>query len=149
MKNIITFCISLFTFLSIQAQVQNPVKWVASYKSISATEGEIVISATIDKGWHTYSQKPTTDGPIPTSFNFTPSKQYQLIGKTEENQAHEEFQEAFGAKVFLFSDKAEFKQKIKITSKSGFAIPFKVEYMCCDDKMCLPPKTIDLNVKVQ
>ena len=63
MKNIITFCISLFTFLSIQAQVQNPVKWVASYKSISATEGEIVISATIDKGWHK-AEKVNPDDPV-------------------------------------------------------------------------------------
>lgn len=149
MKKILTLCFTLFTAAHVYSQAQNPVTWMASYKSISASEGEIIITAHIEKNWHTYSQKPTADGPIPTSFSFTPSKQYQLVGKTEESPAHEEFQEAFGAKVFLFSDKAEFKQKIKITGKPGFSVPFKVEYMCCDDKMCLPPKTMDLNVKVQ
>lgn len=149
MKKIIALCFGLFAFLNAHSQAPNPVSWMATYKSISASEGEIVITALIEKNWHTYSQRPTADGPIPTSFSFPLSKQYQLDGKTEESQAHEEYQEAFGAKVFLFSDKAEFRQKIKILGKGGFPISFKVEYMSCDDKMCLPPKTVDLSVKVQ
>ncbi len=149
MKKIITLCFCLFLFLNTKSQTQNPLTWMASYKSISTTEGEIIITAKIEKGWHTYSQRPTDAGPIPTSISFTPSKQYQLNGKTEETDAHEEFVKAFDAKIFVFHDKAEFKQKIKLTAKSGFSIAFKVEYMTCNDMMCLPPKTIDLTVKVQ
>ena len=150
MKKIaLTLCFSVLSLLNIYSQGQNPVKWVASYKSISATEGEIIITAQIDRPWHTYSQRPTPDGPVPTAFSFTETKQYQLVGKVEESNAREEFDAAFGAKVFVFADKAEFKQKIKLTAKTPLTIFFKVEYMCCDDKMCLPPKTIDLSVKVQ
>jgi len=147
MKKIFALCIVLFTYLN--GQAQDPVKWAAIYKSISATEGEIVITAVIDKPWHTYSQSAPNDGPVPTSFNFTPSKQYQLVGKTEEIGAHEEFDAAFGTKIAVFVDKAEFRQKVKLMAKAPFSIPFKVEYMCCDDKMCLPPKTVDLSVRVQ
>jgi len=149
MKKIFVVCIALFVFSNIFSQTKDPVKWAAIYKSISATEGEIIITASIDKNWHTYSQKPTTDGPVPTSFNFTASKQYQLVGKVEESAAHEEFDPAFGAKTSVFTDKAEFKQKIKLLGKTPATIPFKVEFMCCDDKMCLPPKTVDLSVKTQ
>jgi hypothetical protein len=149
MKKIITLLLCLFAFFAAHSQAQNPVFWTAAYTSISATEGEIIISAKIDKNWHTYSQRPTTDGPVPTSFSFPASSQYQLIGKTIESDAHEEFVKAFDAKIFVFTDKAEFKQKIKLTGKAGFAVSFKVEYMCCNDQMCLPPKTIDLSVKVQ
>jgi hypothetical protein len=125
------------------------VNWATSYRAISETEGEITITAIIDNGWHTYSQKPTNDGPIPISFTFAPAKQYQLNGKTEESAPVEEFDQAFGAKVLSFSGRAVFKQKVKLAAKPGFTINFKVEYMCCDNKMCLPPKTVDLNVKVQ
>lgn len=149
MKRLFFFLILLFPIIQGFSQAQNPVTWKASYRSVSATEGEIIISAVIEKGWHTYSQRPTTDGPIPTSFSFTPTKQFELSGKTEESEAHEEFVKAFEAKIFIFSGKAEFKQKIKIKAKGGFTIPFKVEYMSCNDMMCLPPKTIDLSVKVQ
>ncbi len=130
------------------SQTQNPVKWQATYKSTSATEGEVIITADIEKGWHTYSQRPTDAGPIPTSFKFTPSKDYELAGKTEEGNAHEEYVKAFEAKIFVFNGKAEFKQKVKV-KKKGAAISVKVEYMSCNDMMCLPPKTVDLSVKAQ
>jgi len=146
MKNILLLFLSFFIISTAKAQSPNPVKWTAVYKSISATEGEIIITAVLDKGWHTYSQRPTDAGPIPTSFSFTPSKDYSIVGKTEEGNAHEEFVKAFEAKVFVFNDKAEFKQKVKIIKK-GAAIAFKVDYMCCNDMMCLPPKTIELSVK--
>lgn len=148
MKLRFTLCLLFLSLLSF-GQQQNPVVWQANYKSLSASEGEIVISAVIQNGWHTYSQRPTEAGPIPTSFSFAPSTQFQLVDKVEETDAHEEFVKAFDAKIFVFTGKAEFKQKIKITAKSGFVIPFKVEYMCCNDMMCLPPKTVDLSVKVQ
>ncbi len=149
MKKFFLLGLVLFSSLINLSQTADPVHWTVSYTSISATEGEVIIRATIDKNWHIYSQRATDAGPIPTSFSFTPSKQYALMGKTEENNAHEEFDKAFDAKIFVFNDKAEFKQKIKLRSKAGFSIPFKVEFMSCNDMMCLPPKTIELNVKVQ
>jgi len=148
MKNIILAISLLFLYSGAKSQTQNPVKWQTNYKSISATEGEIIITADIEKGWHTYSQRPTDAGPIPTSFKYTPSKDYEVIGKTEESNSHEEYVKAFEAKIFVFTGKAEFKQKIKV-KKKGVAIVVKVEYMCCNDLMCLPPKTVDLNVKIQ
>lgn len=148
MKKLITLCICLFNLATLHAQTQpNPVTWFASYKSISATEGEIVISATIEKNWHTYSQRPTDAGPVSTIITFAPSKNYELIGKTEETDAHEEFDKAFDAKIYVFTEKAGFRQKVKLNSKPGFVIPFKVEFICCNDMMCQPPKIVNLTVK--
>jgi thiol:disulfide interchange protein DsbD len=149
MKSIITsWLLILFSFY-IKAQEQNPITWMANYKAINSSEGIIVITANIVNGWHMFSQKPTDAGPVPTSFIFQPSKQFQLIGTTEEIGAKEEFIKEFDATLFLFSSKAEFSQKVKLLSKTVFNIKFKVEYMCCNDKMCLPPKTIELIIKTQ
>jgi thiol:disulfide interchange protein DsbD len=146
MRKILSFIITLFSLASIAQN--NPVSWQATYKATSKTEGEIHITATIEKGWHTYSQKTVTDGPIATSFTFTPAKGTSLVGNTEESKPHEEYVKAFEAKISVFTDKAEFKQKIKHTGKPG-TVSIKVEYMCCNDMMCLPPKTVDLSVKTQ
>lgn len=148
MRNFILTIFTLFLFSGLTSQNQNPIKWNVVYKSVSATDGEIIINATIDNAWHTYSQRPTDAGPIPTSFKYTPSKDFDLEGKTEESNAHEEYVKAFEAKVYVFTGKAEFKQKVKV-KKKGTIIAFKVEYMCCNDAMCLPPKTVDLSVKAQ
>lgn len=145
----ILFCLFAMTASMGLSQAQDPVKWTVSYHPVSASEGEIVIHAAIDKGWHTYSQRPTDAGPIPTSFTFTPSKNYDTVGSVTESEAHEEFVPAFDAKIFVFTGKAEFRQKISIKAKPGFPVAVKVEYMTCNDMMCLPPKTAELTVKIQ
>jgi DsbC/DsbD-like thiol-disulfide interchange protein len=148
MNNFLLPLYLLFISFASFGQQKNPLTWSATYKSISATEGEIIITALIEKGWHTYSQRPTDAGPISTIISFQASKQFSLVGKTEESNAHEEFDKAFEAMLFTFTDKAEFNQKIKFT-KAGFTIPFKVEAVCCNESMCLPPKTTELSVKIQ
>src|SRR5687768_11853591 len=104
------------------AQSKDPVSWSASYRSINEKEGEVVITAHIQQGWHTYSQRPTDAGPVPTSFSFTPAQDYSLIGKTEEQGAQEEFVPAFEAKIFVFHDTAEFKQKIRLKNAAPFTL---------------------------
>jgi thiol:disulfide interchange protein DsbD len=148
MKNFL-LALGMLLSLGIAAQPQNPVTWTATYKPVSAILGEVIVTAKIDKGWHTYSQRPTDAGPIPTSFTFTPSNEYSLVGKTTESDAHEEFVKAFEAKIFVFKDKAEFRQKVSVKAGTKPSIALKVEYMSCNDMMCLPPKVVDLTVKTQ
>lgn len=148
MKKLLLFCALAFTTF-VSAQQMDPVHWSVRYAKISATEGEVIITAVIDKNWHTYSQKASADGPIPTSFTITPPKGVQLDGAVKESDPHVEYVPAFGAKISVFSDKAEFRQKLKTNAKSGQTLSIRVEYMTCNDMMCLPPKTAELSVKMQ
>lgn len=149
MKKTLALFIGLFVFVTSYSQTESHVTWTANYKSLSATEGEITIVATIDKDWHTYSQQANNAVPFPTLFSFKESKDYQLSGKTEEKNAHVEFDAALGEKLLVFTDKAEFKQKVKLNTKGSHTVLFTVEYISCDNKMCLPPTTKDLSVKIQ
>jgi len=144
MKKILSIILVLFSFVAVS---QNPITWSAIYKPINANEGEIIITGILEKDWHTYSQRATDAGPIPTSIKFTAAPQYTLNGPAEEVGAHEEFVKAFDAKIYVFTSKAEFHQKIKVKGK-GFMVPISIEYMTCNDMMCLPPKTITIQVKV-
>lgn len=149
MKFILLFSLILATSCNFYSQSPDPIVWSSSYKASSPTEGEIIVVGSIGEGWHTYSQRLTEAGPISTVIQFTPGVFFELQGKTEEVGVHEEYDKAFEAKLFVFSGKAEFRQKIKVKSKSSFTIPISVEYVCCNDNMCLPPKTIELSVKIQ
>ena len=148
MKNLFLFLLSIITFAGFAQTPLKPVTWNATYVSTSATEGEIYFTATIEKNWHIYSQRPTDVGPIPTSFTVTPSADIELVGNVEEEQAHEEYVAAFAAKVFVFSEKAVFKQKIKLKNQKSFTIKTALEFMTCNDVQCLPPATIDFQVLV-
>jgi len=148
MKRLVFVFVLLVVSYAGFSQTQNPIDWVVTYNASSSSEGEIVLTAKIEKGWHTYSQRASDAIPVPTSFTFAPSKQYALVGKTEESGAHEEFDKAFEAKLYVFTEKAEFRQKIKLNGKGGFPVNVTLEYITCNDVMCLPPKTLVFNVKV-
>lgn len=146
-KSLLILGVFFVPFLTV-SQILTPVKWDGHYKELSNGEAEIIITANIESHWHIYSQRPTDAGPIPTSFVFSEAKAFQLIGKTEEENAKEEFVKAFDAKIFVFTGKAIFKQKIKRINLKSFSTVVKLEYMTCNDEKCLPPKTVDLTVEV-
>lgn len=148
MKHLFLVIVSLISFVGFSQTPLKPVVWSAVYVSTNATEGEIHFTATIEKKWHIYSQRPTDVGPIPTSFTVTPNADFELVGKVEEGEAHEEFVAAFDAKVFVFSEKAVFKQKIKLKNQKGTTIKAALEFMTCNDVQCLPPAIIDFSVLV-
>ncbi|QXP68553.1 cytochrome c biogenesis protein CcdA [Polaribacter sp. AHE13PA] len=143
MKKIILILLLTLGFTS-YAQVFEPVKWTTSVEKVSETEYNLVAKASIDKGWHLYSQNVPEDGPIPTSFSFEENEGYSLIGNVEEEEGHTIDDPVFNMVIKFFEDSATFKQKIKITSTELTAIIGEVEFMVCDDSKCLPPTYIDL-----
>jgi thiol:disulfide interchange protein DsbD len=148
MKNLFFVLSILLSAFGFAQTPLNPVVWTATYSELSSTEGEIIFTATIEKKWHIYSQRPTTDGPIPTSFSVTPNANFNIVGKVEENNAHEEYVAAFDAKVFVFDGVATFKQKIKRKNSQEFKVNTSLEFMTCNDVQCLPPKTLDFSVSI-
>lgn len=148
MKKMLALLFSLFALQCISQNALKPVTWNVSYVEKSATEGEIVFKAVIEKKWHIYSQRPTDVGPIPTSFTVSPNVSIELIGKTEEMEAHEEFVAAFDAKVFVFSGETVFKQKVKRKSNNAILINTSLEFMTCNDVQCLPPSTLNFIVTI-
>ncbi|MES2567585.1 MAG: protein-disulfide reductase DsbD domain-containing protein [Bacteroidota bacterium] len=148
MKNVFLLLFSVVTLLSFSQNALKPVTWQVSYIEKSATEGEIIFKASIENKWHIYSQRPTDVGPIPTSFTITPNSNFELVGKTEEMDAHEEYVAAFDAKVFVFAGEAVFKQKIRKKNAKAFTMNTSLEFMTCNDRQCLPPTTLNFPVNV-
>jgi DsbC/DsbD-like thiol-disulfide interchange protein len=131
-----------------QAQILTPVKWEYAAKKTSPTEATVLIRATIEDGWHIYSQTVKDGGPIKTSFTFTASKEYTLIGKPIEPKPITRYEKSFSMNVSFFEKSVTFQQKIKL--KAGKAtVKGQLEYMTCNDQKCLPPETVDFSVEVK
>ncbi len=135
----------IFTSFS---QIHDPVKWSTSVEKVSDSEYDLVISSTIEENWHLYSQNVPEDGPIPTSFTFEITKDFELIGTTSEEEGHTVDDAVFEMKIKFFENKAVFKQRIKVLSASAINIVGEVEFMVCDDANCLPPTLVDLNFQI-
>ncbi len=148
MKKIILFLSLLILSISGFSQIHEPVKWSTSVEKLSDTEYNLIIKATVDEGWHLYSQNVPDDGPIPTNFSFEKNKNFELVGKISEEEGHTVDDPVFEMKIKYFENSAIFKQRIKTLSNSDISIKGEVEFMVCDDASCLPPTFVDLNFQI-
>lgn len=136
--------------LSINAQIEDPVSWSFSTEVVN-NETYIVSKATIDPGWHLYSQYlESDDGPIPTEITFKKTSAFELIGKNEEkSKVVTEYDPNFAMNLNFFKKEAIFKQKIKNLSVTDHEVTVVVYYMVCDDEKCLPPSEEEYKVTVK
>jgi len=149
MKNLVLLAVGLFFSLTASSQILKPVKWAYSAKKISKTEAVVAIRATIEDGWHIYSQNMADGGPVKTTFAFTPSKAYKVDGKTAEPKAITKFEKTFDMNVSYFEKTVTFTQKVKLTGGANPVVKGTVEYMVCDDSQCLPPETVDFAIAIK
>ncbi|GAA4893114.1 thioredoxin family protein [Flaviramulus aquimarinus] len=143
MKNVIVV-LALCMGLSAFSQIFEPVTWETSVEKISASEYNLITKATIEAGWHLYSQNVPQDGPIPTTFTFdTADGAIEILGRTTEGKGYTVQDPVFEMEITYFENQGTFKQKINLT-KSINKVLAAVEFMVCDDKRCLPPTEVDL-----
>ena len=142
------FIIALGFSLLTQAQILNPVKWTTSVEKLSDTEYNLVSTATLEKGWKIYGLNVPEGGPVATAFTFPKSADYQLVGKMlSVPQPITKHEEMFDMVISFYYDKVTFKQHIKVL-KSVSTINASVEFMSCNDRNCLAPKSVDLSFAV-
>jgi hypothetical protein len=150
MKKIITIVVAIFTISGLHAQIQDPVKWNYSATKKSDKEYTVTIDATLPGEWHIYSINTPADGPVPTSISFKKNPLITLAGTVKENgKLKSEHDEIFGVDVKYYADKVEFVQNVKLKSAVKTNVTGTIKYMVCNDKMCLPPKTIPFNIQLQ
>ena len=143
MKKIVLIIALVFS-INAFSQIHNPVKWTTSVEKISDTEYKLISKATVESGWHLYSQDVPEDGPIPTTFTYDDENgAFKIVGNTAEEDGHTINDPIFNMKIKFFENSAVFEQNIEVlgskTTVNGF-----VEFMVCDDTKCLPPTEIDL-----
>jgi thiol:disulfide interchange protein len=147
MKRLFSFLLIILSFSSF-AQILTPVKWSWKAEQVNEQEFDIIFTANIDKGWHTYSQYQGNEGAVPTSFTFEKNPSITIVGKTSESspKVHEGIDPVFEVYQKSFEDKATFTQRIKATANTTLKGSF--EFMVCDDKTCLPPDTKPFSIEL-
>lgn len=139
-----------FLFLSIGsfAQTLSPVSWAFASKKISENIYELQLIATIQSGWHLYSQNQPDDAIAqPTTFNFSKNPLVDLDGKVKELGKLEKYKDSkLDISANQYSGKVTFIQKVKVKGKVKTNVSGKLEFQTCDDKKCLPPKTVNFSI---
>jgi hypothetical protein len=133
------------SFLSTSAFSQEKIQWSFDFVPYPAS---LQISAKIENGWHLYAlDLDPSIGPVPTQIVLEKNKAVQVLNAFEANtKAKQSYDPNFGAEVSYFENSFEARNRIKV--KKPTTVKGELTYMLCDDKRCLPPKTIPFEIKV-
>jgi thiol:disulfide interchange protein DsbD len=150
MKKIIIAAVLGFLAFNVNAQL-NPVSWAVSATKIGDKTYEIHMKAIMQNGWHLYSQLQPEDAiAMPTSFTFNKNPLIKLEGKIKEVGKVEKFHDAkLKLSANQYSNTVDFVQVIKLKVSTKTTFTGSVEFQTCDDKKCLPPKTINFSTPIQ
>ena len=148
MKKIIIAALTFIIYANAYSQVLAPVKWSYGAKKVDNATAIIFIKATIDNGWHIYSQTVKDGGPIKTTLTFTPADGYSLLGITAEPKPITHYEKAFSMDVQYFEKTVVFQQKVKLTSNQQ-TVKGSIQFMACNSKQCLPPDDVDFTIPIQ
>jgi hypothetical protein len=150
MKQLVSLILVVLLTTQAFCQVKNPVKWSFAAKKIDQVSYEVSLTATVDPGWHVYSQTTPDGGPSATVISFTQNPLIVLDGPVKEvGKLEQKYEELFGVNVKQFSNKVTFVQTVKLKGKAKTAINGTIEFMSCNNKECLPPANQKFSISLQ
>jgi DsbC/DsbD-like thiol-disulfide interchange protein len=127
----------------------HPVGW--SFAAIPEQGGAVRIemTATMEPGWYLYATElPGDEGPVPTIFRFKPSEQFVLVDAIQEPVPVEKYDPNFAMQVRYHSGTAVFVQDIERKDTSAIVVEGELEFMCCNDHTCLPPRIVPFSIPI-
>ena len=147
MRKILVIAFLFFASVSF-AQPLSPVSWAFGSKKISENVYEVQLIATIQSGWQLYSQVHPSDAIAQAaSVNFNKNPLVNLDGKVKEIGKLEKYKdEKLDISANQYSQKVTFIQKVKLKGKVKTNVSGKLEFQTCNDKKCLPPKTVNFSI---
>ena len=143
------FIITSVLLLSLATKAQlNPVSWTYSAKQVSDKTYELRITASMQSGWHLYSQTQPEDAIAePTKITFNKNPLLTLDGKIKEEGKMEKFHDArLDLSANQYSSKVDFVQTVKLKAKAKTKVSGTVRFQTCNDEKCLPPKNITFSI---
>lgn len=143
MKKIVFTLLSYFIINTSFGQILNPVKFSYSAVKKSNNQYEVHIKTVVEPQWHIYSMYNPDGGAQATALTFTNVK---MVGKAKEaGKIKTIFEKEFKVNQKYFEQNVDFIQAVKVTPGTK-KVSGSIEYMVCNDRQCLPPKTVAFDI---
>lgn len=148
MKKHLLLLVAVISWAFSMAQ-EKEVGWAHNVRKLADRTYEIHITATINTGWHLYSQNAGADMPAPTLITYSKNPLLSLDGKTKEaGKLITKMEHALGSVVNYYEKMVDFVQVVKVKGSAKTNLAGKIEYTLCNDTRCLPPTTYAFSVAI-
>ena len=145
------FLSSLLLLLAALAMGQKPeeiVKW-SGHLQTSNGHSQAILSANIAPGWHVYSITQPPGGPNAAAVTVPAGQAFQQKGSITGTQPQSAFDPNFQMKTEFYEHTVTLKVPLQSATASGTqAVRVDIRFQTCNDRLCLPPKTVHLNLPV-
>ena len=111
----------------------------------------VKLLAAVQEGWHLYSLKPMTEGPIATRIWIAEGQPFLLAGAVRAPEPRVMQDPSFGMEVELYEGEAVFTLPVRVapgTAPGAQKLVVSASYQSCNSKLCLPPKTVKVEVPI-
>ena len=111
----------------------------------------VKLLAEVQDGWHLYSLKPMVEGPIPTRIWIAEGQPFSLAGAVQAPDPQVMQDASFGMEVELYEGEAVFTLPVRVApgaAPGAQKLVVSASYQSCNNKLCLPPKTVKVEVPV-
>jgi thiol:disulfide interchange protein DsbD len=139
MRNFLSLIVLLWTSLIFgqiggMPEMAEPVKWTSNLEKVSDTEYNIVVKASIEKGWHLYSQYNPEGASLPIEFYSEQADSlFTFEGKALESPTEKAYNKTFKKEEIFFSHKAMLKQRIKLKNPNTKNIEVTIYGQACQE----------------
>jgi len=144
-----------FALLTAAVAAPEPVSWqvrTSPAKPVKAgAPFAVKLAAHIQDGWHLYSMKSVPDGPIPTRIWLAEGQPFQLAGRVQASEPQTLQDPNFQMEIGIYEGEAEFTLPLKVAAGAAAGqgkVLINTSYQTCDNRVCLPPKTVKVEVPV-
>jgi DsbC/DsbD-like thiol-disulfide interchange protein len=135
-----------------------PVTWsvglAPNARAVAGRTFDVMVTAKIEEGWHVYALSQPAGGPIAMSVTVPKSQPFSLAGKVSEPLPTRRVDRNFPqlGETVTFEEKADFTVPVRVapgTPIGSHTLKVEMEFQVCTDRLCLPPKTIELKLDVK
>ena len=133
----------------------DPVVWKLQNTSAAPVRAgarfNVKLLAEVQEGWHLYSLKPMAEGPIPTRIWIAGGQPFSLAGAVQSPDPQVMQDPSFGMEVELYEGEAIFTLPVRVApgaSPGPQKLVVSASYQSCNNKLCLPPKTVKVELPI-
>ena len=149
MHKLLLIALSMFMGVASFAQ-SDVVEWKFESKKVADKKYEVKLVALVKNPWHIYSTTTPDGGPLPTKISFAKNPLTVIDGKIKEvGKLESHFEEVFDIDTKYYNNKVEFVQVVNVKGNAKTNLTGTVEYMACNDRECLPPKSVPFSIALK
>jgi thiol:disulfide interchange protein DsbD len=148
-------CLCLCFGSAAQAPIQ-PVQWTAALapkKAINPAMNIVIeLSADVQEGWHVYGLTQLPGGPTPLRVTLDTNDVVEVAGTPTGTPPAKRYDTAFDLDTEVYE--GSFALHLPVQINQHFAarrklIPVSVRFQTCNDRVCLPPRTVHISVPIE